>query len=203
MTKKFFQNKSDDSGNAGYTKRDDVSLHFPDLYNANLSWMNKRMTSSVHHPILNVEFETLGAMISCVADISYFHNIGSSFIATEVIEFGVFEEGGKGQFFMCGDDMTIEDFEEARTVLVGRGGKIISEERPRKRKMPKEAPPKNPKVSYIQTQRNGANEYVVYQAPSKAHALEYLKNNPVHQYHSLGKILEKENAQSSLPLFLH
>ena len=107
-------------------------------------------------------------------------------ICTETLIFGYYEtEEGKCEAIVCGDDLTVEVWEEARTSFQDHGGSRKNEQKPEK-SQPGKTPHNQGNSNRVKYLREDRQErmghtmvYRVHKGPDAASAKAFLQQNPV------------------------
>lgn len=105
-------------------------------------------------------------------------------ICTEVLFFGYYPvENGKYRTILCGDELTIELWQQSKQVCEKYGGQLNNELAPTKHISPEKAaqPVLLNKMKFITEDQQQKATYRIYQAPNSATAKEYLRQNPISQ----------------------
>lgn len=133
---------------------------------------------------LIVKFANLNDAKNALSKLSFIHLASDKdeLIASEVIEYGYYENYGKYDVVLWGPSFSIEMWEEAKDKLSNSGGNIFSSQEPKISKSisnENKADSKVEKVKFIKNEQMGDNKYKIYSAPSKQAAMDFLQNNPV------------------------
>ena len=136
------------------------------------------------HPYICYTFSTEEAARKGLSSVSFIKTASdtNAFISLEILEFGYYETEtpGKWEAIIWGENLTVEMFEESKNKFSEAGGLKKGERIPEKRSEIKpKASKATGKASYVRTDVNGPNTYVIHKAPSKLAALDFLKNTSV------------------------
>jgi hypothetical protein len=108
-------------------------------------------------------------------------------ICTETLVFGYYkrENDGKYEAIVCGEDLSHEVYETARTSFIKHGGVKRNEQEPEMAKKPKSSPTQSAaiKISFVREDRRQqmghAMVYRIHKGPDAASAKAFLEQNPV------------------------
>lgn len=184
----FGSNKIIQQGERKYLEKDNRGTRQESIDKATAYWAARRHTQKFDPFALYVFDEEAGAK-QALLDLEYMHLADDSgkIVCSETFEFGYYKRNdGKYEAIVCGGDLTVQDWESARTSFTGHGGIKKNEQRPEKEKETKsskkvDADPK--KVIFIREDKtrdaSGTATYRTYKAPDVASAKAFLEQNPV------------------------
>lgn len=152
-------------------------------------WMGERMNSSRKDPFVMFTFRDKEFAEAALLELPCIQVAADSkkLICTERLIFGYYAIEDVYEAILCGDALTIELWEQAKTSFSKYGGEMKNELAPtwHATVTPKAQPVQPGKVVYVredrQTGMGGTAIYRVYKGPDEQTAMAFLKENPVTQ----------------------
>ena len=171
-----------------FTEGDNMGTRQDTLSHATTYWM-ARMGSPKKDPFVLYTFNTEKDTREALLELPCVHVAGDSqkLICTEVLIFGYYPtENGKYEAIVCGDELTHELWEQAKTSFSEHGGRRKNDLEPERRvaPSPKAKVVQPGKVVFVREDRQqgkfGATLiYRIYKGPDAISAQAFLKQNPV------------------------
>ena len=162
-----------------------AGTQYRDESHARTTWIASHLNK--YTPVIICRFKDLATARNAIEQLSFIKKtaIKGQYLSTEIIEFGCYLNAeGAGEVILCGNQLSMAMWLEAKTKLKEAGGIIYKEQEPKEETKPAAIPAsKTDKAActYVQTERNGMNTYEVYRGASKAQALAFLQSKTVTQ----------------------
>ena len=153
---------------------------------ANTHWTVTYVMGAKSSPVLIVRFDQYHDLLKVLGDISFLHwsEATTEYISSEVVEYGYYRIGTEdmGEFILCGTDLTLEDWQEAKDVLTAAGGKIWQSREPEIHKKLAATSVNMPcGIKFKEKRVDGRYTYEIYTGNSKEEALVFLDGKMVSQ----------------------
>lgn len=172
-----------------YTEKDNLGTRQDSQSQATAYWLGERMQKQVKPPFTLFTVPSYAAGEQALLELPFFHKASDSgkLVCDRLMVFGLYEvtengvSTGEYEVLVCGNDLTLDEFNQAERALTKAGGK-------RKNSQAPDASVKAPsgegdaaKVTYDKTEagNDGVSTYEVYTGPDKASALAFLRTRTV------------------------
>jgi hypothetical protein len=128
--KRLLGKDSDKSEN--YKARDNLGTRFRDENHAHDHWAMNYFAS--YSPVLIFRFDSTRKAQDAIQKLTYIHKASDTgeLISTETLEFGCYKNSqGQGEVILCGPDLDMKMWTEAKEKLAASGGELWKEQEPK------------------------------------------------------------------------
>ncbi|MBR0405477.1 MAG: hypothetical protein IJI68_09830 [Eggerthellaceae bacterium] len=187
----FMKKSKKGSSGTTYTEKDNMGTRQDTFSKAYSYWTFERPGLKVRPPFTLFYFSSAEDAEAALLELPYIHKASDSgkLVCDRLMHFGYYEleEGGKllGRFeaLVCGNDFTLDEFNQAEDAFRRHGGNLKSHDAPEAYVKVQTAAGDASKVKFKEKVRgdDGQSVYEVYTGPDKASAMEFLKGKPVNK----------------------
>jgi len=171
---------------ASFTERDNMGTRHDTSGMATAYWMGERMSMTRKDPFVLFTFDRAEDAKSALLELPCIHVATDSrkLICTEPLVFGYYQTGNGFEAIICGDDLTLELWEQAKQSFAKHGGRRKNDSAPTKRSSPpKSGQAKPDAVIFLRedVRQRGGHPciYRVHKGPDAESAKAFLSQNPV------------------------
>lgn len=174
------------SGAGSFADKDNLGTRHSTSDDAIAYWAGARMGMSRKDPFVLFSFDREEDAKRALLELPCIHVASDSkkLICTETLIFGCYEIGGGYEAIICGDDLSVELWEQATESFTRHGGRRKNDLEPTKRQSPPK--PEETKPDEVVFVREDIVEgdgdtctYRVYKGPNAGSAQAFLSRNPV------------------------
>lgn len=166
-----------------FVEKDNLGTQHDTKSKATAYWMGERMSMTRKDPFILYTFKNEKDARDSLLELPCIHVAQDSkkLICTERLIYGYYETGGSYEAILCGDNLTIELFEQALDSFTRHGGIPKNSLKPTRHaninsKQDKAHPEK---VYFVKDQYANNATYKVYNGPDEKSAMSFLQQNPV------------------------